>query len=107
MNIKDFSSSIPLIMDEKWFIDTPLTKQIILFDFIYMILVALNTLIPLFYSANCLSVGEELIFIGCADGIVRCFSPQTLQVYIDIFLLCGQCRPRIFPTEVLCDLLMK
>jgi len=30
-------------------------------------------------SANCLSVGEELIFIGCADGIVRCFSPQTLQ----------------------------
>jgi len=30
-------------------------------------------------SANCLSVGEELIFIGCADGIVRCFSPHTLQ----------------------------
>ena len=31
------------------------------------------------FSANCLSVGEELIFIGCADGIVRCFSPHTLQ----------------------------
>jgi len=30
-------------------------------------------------SANCLSVGEELIFIGCAEGIVRCFSPHTLQ----------------------------
>ena len=32
-----------------------------------------------FYSANCLSVGEEFVFIGCAEGIVRCFSPQTLQ----------------------------
>ena len=32
------------------------------------------------FSANCLSVGEELIFIGCADGIVRCFSPHSLQV---------------------------
>ena len=30
-------------------------------------------------SANCLSVGEEFVFIGCAEGIVRCFSPQTLQ----------------------------
>ena len=30
-------------------------------------------------NANCLSVGEHFIFIGCADGIVRCFSPQTLQ----------------------------
>ena len=30
-------------------------------------------------SANCLSVGEEYVFIGCAEGIVRCFSPQTLQ----------------------------
>jgi len=30
-------------------------------------------------SANCLSVGEEFVFIGCADGIVRCFSPHTLQ----------------------------
>ena len=33
----------------------------------------------MFPSANCLSVGEELIFIGCAEGIVRCFSPHTLQ----------------------------
>ncbi len=30
-------------------------------------------------SANCLSLGEDFIFIGCADGIVRCFSPHTLQ----------------------------
>ena len=36
----------------------------------------------IYFSANCLSVGEELIFIGCADGIVRCFSPHTLQVIL-------------------------
>ena len=30
-------------------------------------------------SANCISLGEDFIFIGCADGIVRCFSPHTLQ----------------------------
>ncbi|XP_046980960.1 mitogen-activated protein kinase-binding protein 1 isoform X1 [Schistocerca americana] len=30
-------------------------------------------------SANCMTVGENLIFIGCAEGIVRCFSPQTLR----------------------------
>merc|ERR1712020_204682 len=30
-------------------------------------------------GANCLTVGEDFIFIGCSDGIVRCFSPQTLQ----------------------------
>jgi len=30
-------------------------------------------------SANCLVVGEDFIFIGCADGIVRCFSPHTMQ----------------------------
>ena len=30
-------------------------------------------------SANCLSVGEDLIFVGCSGGIVRCFSPHTLQ----------------------------
>ncbi|KAK0176428.1 hypothetical protein PV328_000561 [Microctonus aethiopoides] len=30
-------------------------------------------------SANCMAVGEKLIFIGCAEGIVRCFSPTTLQ----------------------------
>ena len=34
---------------------------------------------PLCFSANCLSVGEEFVFIGCAEGIVRCFSPHTLQ----------------------------
>ena len=26
-----------------------------------------------------MTAGEQLIFIGCADGIVRCFSPHTLQ----------------------------
>ena len=25
-------------------------------------------------------MGEELIFIGCGEGLVRCFSPHTLQV---------------------------
>eukprot|EP00092_Neocalanus_flemingeri_P025169 GFUD01027295.1.p1 GENE.GFUD01027295.1~~GFUD01027295.1.p1 ORF type:complete len:1347 (-),score=391.76 GFUD01027295.1:88-4128(-) len=30
-------------------------------------------------SASCLSVGEEYILIGCAGGVVRCFSPHTLQ----------------------------
>ncbi|XP_043289126.1 mitogen-activated protein kinase-binding protein 1 isoform X7 [Venturia canescens] len=30
-------------------------------------------------SANCISVGEKYIFIGCAEGIVRCFSPTSLQ----------------------------
>jgi len=31
------------------------------------------------HGANCLSVGEDFIFIGCTNGIVRCFSPHTLQ----------------------------
>lgn len=30
-------------------------------------------------SANCMTVGDKYIFIGCAEGIVRCFSPTTLQ----------------------------
>lgn len=30
-------------------------------------------------SANCMAVGERHIFIGCAEGIVRCFDPTTLQ----------------------------
>ncbi|EFN81436.1 Mitogen-activated protein kinase-binding protein 1 [Harpegnathos saltator] len=30
-------------------------------------------------SANCMAVGDKYIFIGCAEGIVRCFSPSTLQ----------------------------
>lgn len=30
-------------------------------------------------SANCMALGERRIFIGCADGIVRCFDPHTLQ----------------------------
>ncbi|XP_017782013.1 PREDICTED: WD repeat-containing protein 62 isoform X2 [Nicrophorus vespilloides] len=30
-------------------------------------------------SANCISVGNQFIFVGCADGIVRCFDPTTLN----------------------------
>lgn len=26
-----------------------------------------------------MSVGNKFIFIGCAEGIIRCFSPATLQ----------------------------
>ena len=30
-------------------------------------------------SSACLSVGEYHIYVGCAGGVVRCFSPHTLQ----------------------------
>ncbi|CAH1118398.1 unnamed protein product [Phaedon cochleariae] len=30
-------------------------------------------------SANCITVGEKYIFVGCAEGIVRCFDPSTLR----------------------------
>jgi len=30
-------------------------------------------------SSACLSVGEYHIYVGCAGGVVRCFSPLTLQ----------------------------
>ncbi|CAH1956634.1 unnamed protein product [Acanthoscelides obtectus] len=30
-------------------------------------------------SANCITVGEKYIFVGCAEGIVRCFDPATLR----------------------------
>ncbi|XP_050529445.1 mitogen-activated protein kinase-binding protein 1 [Daktulosphaira vitifoliae] len=30
-------------------------------------------------SANCMAIGRNYIFIGCAEGIVRCFHPGTLQ----------------------------
>lgn len=30
-------------------------------------------------SANCLVAGEMYIFVGCAEGIVRCFNPYNLQ----------------------------
>lgn len=26
-----------------------------------------------------MAVGDKYIFIGCAEGIVRCFSPSSLQ----------------------------
>ncbi|XP_065343968.1 mitogen-activated protein kinase-binding protein 1 isoform X2 [Cloeon dipterum] len=30
-------------------------------------------------GAHCLSVGQDIIVVGCNDGIVRCFHPLTLQ----------------------------
>ncbi|CAH1107788.1 unnamed protein product, partial [Psylliodes chrysocephalus] len=30
-------------------------------------------------SANCIAVGEKYIFVGCAEGIIRCFDPSTLK----------------------------
>ncbi|XP_031332031.1 uncharacterized protein LOC116162536 isoform X2 [Photinus pyralis] len=30
-------------------------------------------------SANCITVGKTYIFVGCAEGIVRCFDPTTLR----------------------------
>ncbi|XP_069356780.1 uncharacterized protein Wdr62 isoform X2 [Maniola hyperantus] len=30
-------------------------------------------------SANCMAIGSEYIFVGCADGIVRCFAPASLR----------------------------
>lgn len=30
-------------------------------------------------SANCIVVGENYIFVGCAEGIIRCFDPASLR----------------------------
>ncbi|CAG2170479.1 unnamed protein product [Oppiella nova] len=30
-------------------------------------------------SANCISISDELICVGCAQGIVRCFNPKNLH----------------------------
>ncbi|CAK1546416.1 unnamed protein product [Leptosia nina] len=30
-------------------------------------------------SANCMAIGSNYIFVGCAEGIVRCFTPDSLQ----------------------------
>ncbi|KAL3271989.1 hypothetical protein HHI36_022458 [Cryptolaemus montrouzieri] len=30
-------------------------------------------------SANCIAVGLNYIFVGCAEGIIRCFNPATLE----------------------------
>ncbi|KAK6634098.1 hypothetical protein RUM44_004706 [Polyplax serrata] len=35
-------------------------------------------------SANCMTVGENYIFVGCADGIIRCFSPMTLEFLVTL-----------------------
>ena len=31
-----------------------------------------------------MSVGGDLIFIGCADGIVRCFNQRSLQFLVTL-----------------------
>ncbi|XP_063372341.1 mitogen-activated protein kinase-binding protein 1 [Cydia amplana] len=30
-------------------------------------------------SANCMSIGAGYIFVGCAEGLVRCFAPDSLR----------------------------
>ncbi|XP_022125962.2 mitogen-activated protein kinase-binding protein 1 isoform X2 [Pieris rapae] len=30
-------------------------------------------------SANCMAIGANYIFVGCAEGIVRCFAPDSLK----------------------------
>ncbi|CAG4949343.1 unnamed protein product [Parnassius apollo] len=30
-------------------------------------------------SANCMAIGANYIFVGCAEGIVRCFAPDSLR----------------------------
>lgn len=27
-------------------------------------------------AANCITIGEKYIFVGCAEGIIRCFDPN-------------------------------
>lgn len=48
----------------------------------YLFIIFLFNIIFNFFqtpSANCMSIGTNFIFVGCADGIVRCFSPSTLE----------------------------
>ncbi|XP_067138205.1 mitogen-activated protein kinase-binding protein 1-like isoform X2 [Centruroides vittatus] len=45
-------------------------------------------------SANCISVGKDYIFIGCAEGIVRCFNPFNLQ------FLCTLPRPHYLGIDI-------
>lgn len=45
-------------------------------------------------SANCICVGEDYIFIGCAEGIVRCFNPFNLQ------FLCTLPRPHYLGVDI-------
>jgi WD40 repeat protein len=44
--------------------------------------------------ANCLTVGENMICIGCADGIVRVFNPNNLH------FICTLPRPHALGTDV-------
>ncbi|VVC42307.1 Hypothetical protein CINCED_3A022545 [Cinara cedri] len=30
-------------------------------------------------KANCMTIGSQFIFVGCTEGIIRCFNPETLQ----------------------------
>lgn len=31
-----------------------------------------------------MTVGENFIFVGCAEGIIRCFSPMTLEFLVTL-----------------------
>ncbi|GFQ69206.1 mitogen-activated protein kinase-binding protein 1 [Trichonephila clavata] len=44
--------------------------------------------------AYSITVGENLILIGCSDGIVRCFSP------IDLHFICTLPRPHYLGVDV-------
>lgn len=44
--------------------------------------------------AQCLSLSEDMIFCGCADGTVRAFSPADLQ------FICTLPRPHPLGSDV-------
>uniref|UniRef100_T1KN36 Uncharacterized protein n=1 Tax=Tetranychus urticae TaxID=32264 RepID=T1KN36_TETUR len=45
-------------------------------------------------SANCLSTGHNIICVGCADGIIRCFNPINLQ------FICTLPRPHTLGIDI-------
>ncbi len=44
--------------------------------------------------ANCVTVGQDHIYVGCAEGIVRIFDPRTLH------FLCTMPRPHYLGVDV-------
>ncbi|XP_054154489.1 mitogen-activated protein kinase-binding protein 1-like [Oppia nitens] len=45
-------------------------------------------------SANCISISDELICVGCAQGIVRCFDPKNLH------FICTLPRPHTLGIDI-------
>lgn len=45
-------------------------------------------------TANCLSVGDAMITVGCADGIIRCFNPTNLH------FICTLPRPHTLGIDI-------